>query len=398
MSEDRRNKLKEIVLDLHEGSDIKKIRKKFADLIRNVSPEEIAEMEESLIAEGIPVEQVQKVCDVHVEVFQKSLEKQKGGSLLPGHPVHTFREENRALKTLLRKLKPLLKSVPKGNGTESFKDLLEEVKKLEIHYRRKENQLFPYLEKVDFTGPSNVMWGKDNEIRKMLKEFENAFKEEKWIDFKNRGRNLIGAVKRMIFMEEKILFPTSLKKLDDTAWAEIRKGEPEIGYAWVKPGNLWDPSVIYTGKEALPDSATGKAGTETKGGIALSEGRLTGEQINLLLTNLPLDITYVDKDDIVLYYSQGKERIFPRSPGVIGRKVHNCHPPGSVHIVEKILDSFKKKEKDKAEFWLQMQDRFIHIRYFPMYDESGTYQGVLEVSQDVTDVRALKGERRLLDW
>jgi len=397
-AEYRQERLKEIVQDLHEGSDIKAVRKRFAELIRNVSPEEIAQAEQALIAGGVPVEQVQKVCDVHVEVFEQALGRQRKSRVLPGHPVHTYREENKVVRKVLKRIRPLLRQVSRGARAEEFEKELEQLKRIEIHYRRKENQLFPYLEQVDFTGPSKVMWGKHDEIRAQLRELETAYREQDWGRFTSVGRGLLRAVRRMIFMEEKILFPTSLKKLSDKQWVEIRRGESEIGYAWVQPGNLWDPSVVVAGSEAQELGKEAESKVSAQGELPLDVGKLNLEQINLMLKNLPLDITYVDENDRVRYYSQGRERIFPRSPAVIGREVQNCHPPASVHVVEKILDSFKKKEKDQAEFWLTLNDRFIHIRYFAVYGREGEYRGVVEVSQDVTDIRALKGQRRLIDW
>ena len=299
IDEEKQAKLKEIVKDLHEGRDIGSAKKKFAVLIRDVTPREIAHMEQALIAEGVPPEQVQKVCDIHVQVFQKALEKQKKTKALLGHPVHTYQEENKALRRILRKMKKLLRSAAKGKSSSDFEKVLEQLAEIEIHYRRKENQLFPALENVDFTGPSKVMWGKHDEIRSRIKDLRSAYRNRHWRDLLSGGRSLIRAIKRMIFMEEKILFPTALKKLSDAEWAEMRRGESEI---------------------------------------PLDVGRLAAKQINLLLKALPMDITYVDANDRVRYYSQGKERIFPRSPGVIGRAVQNCHPPKSVHVVEKILD------------------------------------------------------------
>ena len=396
-AEYRQERLKEIVQDLHEGSDIKAVRKRFAELIRNVSPEEIAQMEQALIAEGVPVEQVQKVCDVHVQVFEQALGRQRKSRVLPGHPVHTYLEENKAARKVLKRIRPLLRQVSRGARAEELEKELEQLKKIEIHYQRKENQLFPYLEQVDFTGPSKVMWGKHDEIRAQLRELETAYREQDWGRFTSVGRGLLRAIRRMIFMEEKILFPTSLKKLSDKQWVEIRRGEGEIGYAWVQPGNLWDPSVVAAGSESKV-SGQEDAAAQSPAEMALDEGKNNLEHINLMLKNLPLDFPYVDENDRVRYYSQGLERIFPRSPAVIGRAVQNCHPQASVHVVEKILDSFKRKEKDQAEFWLTLKDRFIHIRYFAIYDRKGEYRGVVEVSQDVTDIRALKGQRRLLDW
>jgi DUF438 domain-containing protein len=414
-AEYRQRQLKEIVKDLHEGSDVKAVQKRFARLIRNVSPEEIARMEQALIADGVPVEQVQKVCDIHVQVFEQALQRQKKSKVLPGHPVHTYLQENRALRKILKRVRPLLKQVPRGVRREEFQRVLAELKGIEIHYRRKENQLFPYLEKVEFTGPSKVMWGKHEEIRTRLREFEDAYRREDWSRLAVLGRTLIRAVRRMIFMEEKILFPTALKKLSERQWAEIRRGEAEIGYAWIEPGNLWDPSVVIAssvvkelGKAAGPAGSAAAAdgagsagmapGAGGTGEIPLDVGALNPQQINLMLKNLPLDITYVDENDRVRYYSQGRERIFPRSPAVIGRAVQNCHPPKSVHVVEKILESFKRREKVTAEFWLTLGGRFVHIRYFALYDQEGSYRGVVEVSQDVTGIRALRGQKRLLDW
>ena len=405
----RQQQLKEIVKDLHEGSDIKAVQRRFAELIRNVSPEEIAQMEQALIAEGVPVEQVQKVCDVHVQVFEQALARRGRSRVLPGHPVHTYLEENKALRRILKRLRPLLKRVPRGAGREEFEKQLRELKDVEIHYRRKENQLFPYLEQAAFTGPSKVMWGKHDEIRAQLRELDGAYRRQDWSRFLSAGRGLLRAVRRMIFMEERILFPTALKKLSDRQWAEIRRGEGEIGYAWIQPGNLWDPSVAIAASAARElgkargageDGSGAEAPVEAAGAeeIPLDVGALSPRQVNLLLKNLPVDVTFVDENDRVRYYSQGRERIFPRSPAVIGRAVQNCHPPASVHVVEKILDSFRRKEKDTAEFWLTLDERFIHIRYFALYDEAGEYRGVLEVSQDATGIRALKGQKRLLDW
>ena len=424
--EKRQERLKEIVRELHAGSDIKSVRRRFAELIRNVSPEEIAAMEQALIADGVPVEQVQQVCDVHVQVFEEALGRQKKAKTLPGHPVHTFVQENKQARRILKRLRPLLRRVPRGAGGQEFERELEHLKQIEIHYRRKENQLFPLLERVGFTGPSKVMWGKHDEIRARLKELEAAYRERDWDRFRTAARGLPGAIRRMMFMEERILFPTALRKLQPEDWAEIRRGEAEIGYAWVQPGNLWDPSVVLAGSAAraaarglgrAPAGTAGSgageavrsadgqgagdtAGTAKGGGaeIPLDVGRLDPGQINLLLKNLPLDVTFVDEHDHVRYYSQGKERIFPRSPAVIGRAVQNCHPPSSVHVVDRILQSFRNKEKDTAEFWLTLNGRFLHIRYFALYGENGDYRGVLEVSQDVTDIRALKAQRRLLDW
>jgi len=243
---------------------------------------------------------------------------------------------------------------------------------------------------VDFTGPSKVMWGKHDEIRDRFHDIDSALANKDNNKLLDLTREQLKAIKNMIFMEEKILFPTALRKLPESAWVKIRQGESAIGYSWITPGNLWDANIVGSRNTEQPAKNNDK--------IELDTGALTAVQINLLLKNLPLDMTYVDENDKVAYYSEGRERIFPRSPGIIGREVANCHPPKSVHIVEKIVEQLKNREKDQAEFWLQMKGKYIHIRYFPIFDDNKVYKGIIEVSQEVSGIRALEGERRLLDW
>ncbi|MBN2659626.1 MAG: DUF438 domain-containing protein, partial [Spirochaetales bacterium] len=298
----KEEKLRDIVRDLNEGSDIRKVKKRFDKLIRHISPEEIASVEQSLINEGVPVEHVQKLCDIHVQVFDDALKKQGKSKVLPGHPVHTYRLENKELKKRLRGLKRSIKS--------DFLSKLKDVKLIELHYVRKENQLFPFLETVGFTGPSKVMWGKHDEIRALFRKIEEDYNKGDLSAVKKETSSLIKALGNMVFMEEKILFPTSIRKLPPQAWSAIRKGESAIGYCWIEPGNLWDANITGSvSPEAAPfePSVTSQSGDEK---ISLDTGALSAAQINLLLKNLPFDMTYVDENDKVAYYSEGKERIF----------------------------------------------------------------------------------------
>jgi uncharacterized protein len=388
--EERKKALNDIIGSLKSDQDIPKMKKRFSLLLKDLSPEEIAEAEQALIAEGVPVEEVQKLCEVHVAAFEDALKKtskrEKSTRVLAGHPVDTYKKENAALKKLLKQFKRTIRK------KESFDEILEQISLVENHYTRKENQLFPFLEGVGFTGPSKVMWGKHDEIRLLIKELSVNSKEGDPDERGKKGKTLIVSLKRMIFMEEKILFPTALRKLPESTWKEIRRGESEIGYSWIKPGNLWDPNVIPGNVNEL----TIPLQSVEKKEIDLSIGQLLPNQIDLMLKNIPLDITFVDENDKVKYYSQGKERLFPRSPGIIGRDVQNCHPPKSVHIVQKIVEDFKSRKRSEAEFWIQMNEKFIHIRYFPLFEKE-IYRGVIEVSQDITPLRSLEGEKRLLD-
>ena len=376
--------LKEIIEDLHKGIDIKVLKRRFLELIRDVAPSEIASMEQRLISEGMPEAEVKRLCDVHVEVFKESLENKVVPGLPAGHPVHTYMIENRRAETIIGQMQAV-HDIRKDK--EQLTGFLETLSAINLHYLRKENQLFPILEAHGISGPSKVMWALHDDIRQMLKEVTSRVREG--VSTPKELQALIQMMNDMIYKEEHILFPMALETLGDSDWAKVRDGEEEIGYAWVQQAEGWMPSG-ETYQENIPP--------EKVGSLTLDTGLLTAEQINLLLTHLPVDISFVDENDKVAYYSQTEDRIFPRSPGIIGRSVQNCHPSKSVYVVDKILQEFKSGNRDSAEFWIQMKGRFIHIRYFAVRDHKGKYRGTLEVSQDVTSIRGLEGDKRLLDW
>ncbi|MGE5653574.1 MAG: PAS domain-containing protein, partial [Bacillota bacterium] len=188
--------------------------------------------------------------------------------------------------------------------------------------------------------------------------------------------------------ENKILFPMCLETLTEVEWDEIYRHSDEVGYTLITPERQWQPKILHP----MPAAQRVESGA-----IPLDTGAMTPEQINLMLMSLTIDMTYVDEHNRVRYYSQGRERIFTRTPAIIGRNVEMCHPPESVHVVKQIVEDFKAGKRDSAEFWLTLQGKFIHIRYFAVRDDAGTYRGVVEVSQDVTGIRALEGQKRLLD-
>ena len=389
--------LKDIIRRLHEGGDVEEQKRRFGELIKDVSPAEISKMEQTLIEEGMPAEEVKRLCDVHVQVFKESLAGQPLPAAIPGHPLHTLMEENRVLDKHLASWNRLLDRLEaRGADWTSLQGgvsaSLENLAEVEKHYLRKENQLFPLLEAKGVSGPSKVMWAIHDDIRVMLRDLRPRLDGENVPQFIAAGRKLSTAMADMIYKEEKILLPMSLESLDDTDWARVKRGEEEIGYAWVLPGTDWRPAVSPEGLPPLP--AYQRPGAL----VELATGALTPEQINLMLTHLPVDITFVDETDTVRYYSGTPERIFPRSPAVIGRQVQNCHPPASVHLVNRILAAFRQGSRSSAEFWIQLNGRFVLIRYFAVRDAGGAYRGCLEVSQDATAIRGLQGERRLLDW
>jgi DUF438 domain-containing protein len=395
--------LKEIIRALHAGEDMAVLKQRFSQLISGVEASEIARMEQALMDEGLPAEEIKRLCDVHVEIFKAALEEKDRPDPPLGHPIHTFMKENRASEKVMSEASMLMGRIGHPPRQETFKEhrqalgsLIERLSEIDIHYRRKENQLFPMLEAHHFTGPSQVMWSIHDDIRARLKQAREAFAGSDPQGTITPLKEAIQAIRDMIYKEEHILYPASLDMLSEAEWIQVKEGEADIGFAWVVPDTGWPEDIIKPPEDVAPQPA--QVLKDLTGALGLDTGRLTLQQINLMLTHLPMDLTFVDENDRVAYYSEGPERIFPRSPAIVGREVRNCHPPKSVHLVNKILDAFKSGSRDTAEFWIELGGRFIYIRYFAVRDAGGYYRGCLEVSQDLTRIRKLEGQQRLLDW
>ena len=393
--------LHSIVKDLHAGKTVEEVKPRFEELIADVEATEIAAMEQKLIEDGVPDTEVKRLCDVHVQVFADALEGHAPIVVSAGHPVDTFQRENQALLQVtasLRKVAEAIGEPPAGAAwarlKSALRDTVERLSEVDKHYLRKENQLFPFLETHGVEGPSKVMWAIHDDIRALLKQAQATIDADDAALAVSTCLALAKMVDDMVTKEEKVLHPMAIDTLSDGEWAQIRAGEGEIGYAFVTDVPAW-PAAGEAGAAGAPAAAAGPA--SPAGLLDLKTGGLSLEELNLVLGALPMDFQYVDEHDRVRFYSEG-HRIFPRSPGVIGRKVQNCHPPASVHKVQQIIDAFRAGEKDRAEFWIEMQGKFLHILYFAIRDEAGAYRGVVETVQDATGVRALEGQRRLLDW
>lgn len=393
----RKKALKNVIKRLHAGESVEDLQTQFGAVIRDATAAEIAEAERALIEDGVPVSEIQRLCDLHVAVFRESLDEEPAPEAMPGHPVFTFRMENEIIMRLLEAMAAAINAWDdrEPGALETLRQETENLSSIEKHYSRKENLLFPYLEKKGFEGPSSVMWGVDNEIKDQIRKFQSTINQENPRQpmaaklFVDMAQN----IREMIYKEEKILFPEALARLSEKEWGSIRQQEDEIGYFNVTPQDDWQPADDTD----EPNSTLAKEKSNMDGLLSLDTGALSPKQINLLLTHLPVDVTFVDENDEVRYFSQGRERIFDRSPAIIGRAVTKCHPPQSVHKVEIILDDFRSGERDAAEFWIQAGEAFVHIRYFALRDEADSYQGCIEVTQEVSHIRALEGEKRLLD-
>lgn len=373
---DRKEMLKKLLLDMHKGVDVDILKAQFKEAVGDITSYEIGQLEQQLINEGhLDPKEITKLSDLHVELFRDSLDMKEEYETIPGHPIHTYLQENLEIANLIRQIR----AAPDSNKVEFFRRLGD----VNIHYTRKENQVFPILENHGISGPPQVMWAVHDEIRPLLKSTEPEEIEL-----------ALQKIEDMIYKEEHILFPMTLEFFTESDWVSVRQGEEEIGFGFgVRPGNQWTPVTAADLHKTLPTESI-----KEEGALNLDIGNLSIEQINIMLKTLPIDLTFVNENDEVAYYSDTEDRIFPRSRGIIGRKVQKCHPPKSVDVVEDILEKFKSGEKKIAEFWIQADGAFILIRYFAMQDEAGKYIGTLEVSQELSRLRSLEGERRLVQW
>lgn len=402
--EHRRKKqelLKHMILQLHGGAAPEQVRDQVARLLGEVPYDDVVAVEQQLIAEGLPPEEILKLCDLHAAVLKGHISVAKAKPVPPGHPVDVFRQENRMLRGEIDLLRKTVDLAGRAASPEERKELvgrlimrLRALYDVDKHYKRKENLLFPYLEKKGITGPPKVMWGKDDEVREKIKAALEA------VAVTSDGEELAGvvvlavlpaaeAVEDMITREEEILFPMSLDALTDAEWLAIHRQGPEIGFCLYDPQVEWRPEGVEAADETTSASAER---------VRLPSGSLTPTELTALLNTIPFDLTFVDKDDTVRYFTQGRERIFNRNRAILGRKVQFCHPPSSVDIVQRILDDFRAGRASRAPFWIELHGKFIHIEYFALRDPEGNYLGTLEVSQDLTEKRSLQGEQRLLSY
>lgn len=402
MSDSNRNKrqelLKGMILKLHQGVSPDEVKKEFRENFQGVSSYEISQMEQNLIHEGMTVEEIQSLCDVHADIFKGSVDEVHTRSKEEesiGHPVRVIREENFALTGLLNDdILPKLDAFINHPEAPVKNLLLQDMNMLwdiDKHYSRKENIIFPYMEKYGMSAPPKVMWGVDDEIRAEIKAVKQLIIDEDREELAKRAYPLLERIKEMIFKEEQILIPMILEKFTEDEWLEIADDSEEIGYCLVSPEGKWAPNRV-----SFIGGLTKKKDETPEGNVRFGIGFLTVKELEKVLNALPVDITFIDEKDTVKYFNLAKERIFARTKSVIGRTVQNCHPPQSVGTVEKLLVDFKSGAKDQESFWINSRGMFILITYYAIRDDHGKYMGTLEVTQNVKSIRELEGEKRIL--
>ena len=402
MTEDKKASIKEAIRQLHAGVPPELVKERFRQVFESTDSLEIAKIEEELAKEGMKKEEMRKLCDVHLAIFKEQLEKQKP-NLAPSQPISILMEEHKIMLQLAEQLTSVASKVLKVSDMRYVTEEIHKVEHLaedftdsEKHYLREENVLFPVIEKHGITEPPAIMWMEHDQIREQKKKLHRLiadlneagfqdFKEQLW----ETAKSLSNLLSSHFYKENNILFPAAMSVVTEAEWIDVRREFDEIGYCCFTPPEMTKTVASETLAAQAPVS---------EGVLNFETGNFTKEQLEALLNTLPVDITFVDANDTVQYFNKPEKRFFVRTKAVIGRKVSMCHPQKSLHIVSRIVESFKTGKKNIAEFWITLNGRFLLIRFFAVRDSSGKYLGAMEVVQDLTDLKKLEGERRLLDW
>ena len=379
---ERQEKLKELMLRLHQGEKEEIIQEEFNQYFDSISPYEIQVMERNLMQEGITYEEIMRLCKIHASLMSAKVESGEG---MPdfekeGHPVMVLKKENLALRGAIDRIERLLQAYVSSKDKELLKGLKRQISLLdqfENHYLRKEYALFPIMESKGITAPPKVMWGVHDEIREIYKNFKQAF-DEQADDVMDQFLAAKEELLEMIFKEENILIPMVAQAFHVDDWEKMAQDTPQYGYCIVTPEAEWKV-------EKKPSTIQSKEEIQETGDIPLSTGSLSLEQLDLLLNLLPMELSFVDKDNIVKYYNEGngEEKIFKRTKSAIGRDVINCHPPKSHAIVKQLFEQLRSGQKEKEEMWFKKEDKMIHVTYHAVRNAQGEYMGVLEYVQNI---------------
>ena len=342
-----------------------------------------------------------------MELFQDVLDRSRP-DLPEDHPIMCYLLENDEMRRLLKQVEELAQYPVIKN---QWLELYDELHKFRLHLSRKQNQLYSILERKGFDRPTTTMWLLDDFIRDEIRDARRLLEEDKDDEFIAMQPTVVADVLDLMQKEETVLYPTSLAMIRPSEFEEMKSGDREIGFAWIRVGK--EAPKADTTKEAVPATAAagfanelasllgkyGFGGGSTPGALLeVATGQMTLEQINLVYKHMPVDFSYVDENEIVRFYTDTDHRVFPRSKNVIGRDVKNCHPRTSVHLVEEIVEKFRRGEQNEVDFWINKPGLFIYIYYVAVRDEEGRFRGVLEMMQDCTRIRSLEGSRTLLSW
>ncbi|MDY4760975.1 DUF438 domain-containing protein [Streptococcus thoraltensis] len=438
MSENRIEILKEILLELHHGASADSVQERFNQHFTGVSALEVSMMEHELMSSdtGITFEDIMGLCNVHANLFKGAVQDvEVADADQEGHPVYVFKQENLALRAAMLRIRRILDNLAKPENvafadqlTKGLKHQMMLLGQFDNHYTRKEELFFPIMERYGHDAPPKVMWGVDDNIRDLFAEAKNAmdFLPDTSLEMiKEKFEAFASEFEEMIFKEESILLMILLDTFTQDDWLTIAKDSDKYGYAIIKPTQEWQPhreDFLQTNEQTVDDveaktqenEYSNTKTIETDAGTLsitftpkekeevidrntpqpFGNGYLSVEQANLILNHLPMEITFVNKEDIFQYYNDyapTEDMIFKRNPSQVGRHVELCHPPRVLEKVKKVIELLKSGQKDKVTMWFKSEKReiFVHITYAAVRNADGEFEGVLEYVQEIQDFRAI---------
>ena len=379
-------------------------RKEIAQRVGSIRPYHLAFIEQTM-TEHTDDECIRENMAQKIKLFEGFMDTSRP-DLPADHPITHYYAENDAFRSLLLEVEDLVQYPVIKN---QWLELFDQLRQYPTHYARKQNQLYPVLERKGFDRPTTTMWTFDDMVRDLIRDSRQLLDAGDEEAFVAKCQDLIYYGRDLMEKEETILYPTSLAMISPAEFEDMKEGDREIGFALITVDTP-TPTAAPAATPSAP-ATEGFAG-ELQGLLAkygytapvqdtlldVTTGRLTLEQINLIYQHLPIDISFVDENELVRFYSDTDHRIFPRSKNVIGREVMNCHPRKSAHVVREVIDKLRSGEQDKAEFWINKPEVFLYIIYVAVRDKEGRFRGVLEMMQDCTRIRAFEGSRTLLKW
>lgn len=382
----KKEMIKDILMELHKGASIEELKNRVEKIEGKIGSKDLAEAESLLEKSGISVDEIQRLSTAHTDLFSGKLEEEE---LSYGHPAFVFMGENRGLEQFLEeKYKPAFEKFlqdPRKENIEELKFQVRELNKIGLHYERKENLFFPYLEQAGITTPPQVMWGVDDVIQNLLKQLSDSLEGEvnpKRVELVSQ--RVLTQITEMVEKEDKILIPMVMEYLTEEDFILCAQESVHMGY------------VFNQGIEGASNSdANTWLNEKTKGQmktremeedkVKLPSGSFFPEELEGMLNTLPTDLTYADKDDIVRYYSEGKHQVFTRTRTILGRDLYLCHPPQLIPVIKGLIADFKSGKKDEMIVPMRKGDRLELIRYYAVRGRKGEYLGVVEVTEEVSD-------------
>jgi DUF438 domain-containing protein len=412
---EKKEVIKAVLRELHSGVSLEVLKERFKEFLKDVSPMEIPLIEQELVREGVPIQEIIKLCDLHVALFRDFLVSRELEDVPKGHPLNLLLMENEYLLKKAEALNIYALSLSRATSEDekkalinNIRDLINDLRKIRVHYRKIQMLIFPYLEKRGISAVPRVLWAREDEIIVKLRGMVKLLESNDYTQIAKRASEIANGISEIIFRENKILFPAVWVLLSEGEWAAISDEANKIGWLvnvdvkWTpreKPTMPYEVKGVVSGEvlEKLPQEmkimalAGGIKPDEYElirsGDLNLETGFINLDELKSLIKSLPLEVTFADVNDRVRFFSEGKfHKGFARSKTILGRRVEYCHPPRLEAFIKKVLNELKSGAKDYEVFWTKMGDRIIRVMVVALRNDEGKYLGALEIVEDLTEI------------